>query len=152
MLIKGGNTVPSLESGTSSNLKNSQKTKQWQEKLQKESFIILLNISFYKYILNRTVKKQFWLVLNNSDIHTHAHLILMLVATRMTFGTELMLFSRPLSMSTRNMRLERYQLFMLSMKIQKIQYKNNAPNPNSDTLKWNSTLIDKLSIVLQVVH
>lgn len=110
---------------------------------------------FYKYNLNRTVKNSSDLfVLNHSDIHTRAHLILILVATRMTFGTELVLFSRPLSMSTRNIRLERYQLFMLSMKIQKIQYTNNAPNPHSitDTWKWNSTLIDKLSIVLQVVH
>lgn len=58
--------------------------------------------------------------LYNSNIQTH--LILILVATRMTFGTEPMLFSLPLSISTRKIRLERYQLFMLSIKMHTIQY------------------------------
>ena len=44
-----------------------------------------------------------------------SHFILTLVATRMTLGWEFTLFSLPLSVSTRNIRRDRYQFFMLSV-------------------------------------
>ncbi len=82
------------------------------------SFLVSWNqVEPNKYAFNQNKSSQ----INLDDVFMMlvctlvSHLILILLATRMTLGGKLVLFSLPLSVSTRNIRRERYQFFMLSV-------------------------------------